>query len=113
MSLKRQAAGGVFWNLMNSGTIAVLQFAYLAVLARLVTKADFGLAALAAVVAGFARVWVDLGLGNAIVQRQQLTRDQLSTILWIGVGMGALVWLVMSAWPHGSPATTRSRGWRG
>lgn len=97
MSLKRQAAGGVFWNLLNSGTIAVLQFVHLAVLARLITKADFGLAALAAVVAAFARVWVDLGLGNAIVQRQQLTRDQLSTILWIGVGMGGLVWLVMSA----------------
>lgn len=97
MSLRRQAAGGVFWNLMNSGTIAVLQFVHLAVLARLITKADFGIMALAAVVAGFARVWVDLGLGNAIVQRQQLTRHQLSTILWLGVGMGGLVWLVMSA----------------
>ena len=97
MSLKRQAAGGVFWNLVNSGSIAVLQFVHLAVLARLITKADFGLMALAAVVVGFARVWVDLGLGNAIVQRQQLSRDQLSTILWLGLGMGALVWLVMSA----------------
>ena len=97
MSLKRQAAGGVFWNLVNSGTIAVLQFAYLAMLARLVTKADFGVMALVAVVAGFARVWVDLGLGNAIVQRQELTRDQLSTLLWLGLGMGALVWLVLSA----------------
>lgn len=96
-SLRRQAAGGVVWNLVNSGSIAVLQFVHLAVLARLITKADFGLAALAGVVAAFARVWVDLGLGNAIVQRQQLTRDQLSTILWIGVGMGWLVWLVMSA----------------
>ena len=97
MNLRRQAAGGVFWNLVNSGTIAVLQFLNLALLARLITKADFGLMALAAVVIGFARVWVDLGLGNAIVQRQQLTRDQLSTFLWLGIGMGTLVWLVMAA----------------
>ena len=109
MNLRRQAAGGVFWNLVNSGTIAVLQFLNLALLARLITKADFGLMALAAVVIGFARVWVDLGLGNAIVQRQQLTRDQLSTFLWLGIGMGTLVWLVMAALAPWIAA--RARGW--
>lgn len=63
----------------------VLQLGSTAVLARLLTPADFGLIAMVAVFTGFVGIFKDLGLSMATVQRAQITHEQVSMLFWINL----------------------------
>ena len=55
------------------------------------TPEDFGLVALAAVFVSLGQLFVDQGLGDAIVQRPTLTRRQIDTAFWTSVATGTLL----------------------
>ena len=99
MSLTQQAVSGVKWNGVSTVARAGLQFVSLAVLARLLAPGDFGLMSMAVVVTGFAQTFADFGLSNAIIHRQDTTREQLSSLYWVNLTVGfiifALVWLAI------------------
>ena len=67
-----RAINAAQWQTASSLTKAVVQFGITVLLARLLSPEDFGLVALAFIVVGFAQMVVDLGLGPAIVQREEL-----------------------------------------
>lgn len=66
-------------------------------LAHLLSPRDFGLASLAVVVAGFATVVGDLGIGGAIVHRQTTSSDELSSLFWLTAGVGLAITGVLMA----------------
>ncbi len=71
--------------------VSVLQFAQVAVLARMLPATDFGLMAMIAVVIAFGTAYADMGLSNAVIYRQDATRDQLSSLYWLNVLAGGCV----------------------
>ena len=66
-----------------------MQVAQVAVLARLLAPADYGLMAMVGVVLGFAANFTDLGVNSAFVQRQDVTPEQRSSLFWLNVGLSA------------------------
>jgi O-antigen/teichoic acid export membrane protein len=96
--LRRRAVGGFLWLSMGNASRAVLKLAVLAVLARLLLPAEFGLVAAAGVVVWFSMVFSTLGVGPALVQRPNLTPVDVSTgfiaSIGLGVAVGALVFLL-------------------
>lgn len=88
MSLKAAAAEGAKWSAVSAATNAVTQFAQLAILARLLSPSDFGLVAIVTVILGFAQTYLDMGVSAAIIQRQHISRDQLSSLYWLNVFCG-------------------------
>lgn len=96
-ALRVQAARGVRWTAVSTMATAVAQLVQLVVLGRLLSPRDFGLMGVLLVVVGFALAYTDLGVSAAIVQRQDASRAQLSSLYWLNVGMGvavfAVVWL--------------------
>lgn len=94
-SLLSQARTGVIWTALSSGVTTALQFLRVAVLARLLGPADFGVVSMVLVIGGFAQVFTHAGLGEAVIQRREPTRSQLSSIYWINVGAGSLLFLAM------------------
>ena len=91
MSLKKQAISGVKWGGVSMGVVTALQFVTLAVLARLLSPSDFGLMGMIMVVIGFAQAFADMGLSNAIIQRQGVEEDHLSSFFWINVFAGIVL----------------------
>ena len=75
------------------GVVTTLQFATLAVLARLLAPADFGLMGMVMVVIGFAQAFADMGLSNAIIQRQRVEKNHLSSFFWINVFTGIVLFV--------------------
>jgi O-antigen/teichoic acid export membrane protein len=69
----------------------VLGFLQIAVLTRLLDATDFGLMTMIMTVVGLAGIWADLGFSNAIIYRQDATRDQLSTLYWFNMAAGVAV----------------------
>jgi PST family polysaccharide transporter len=93
---RRSARGGVVTVAAQAARLG-LQLASTAVLARLLTPADFGLYAMVAVFSGFIARFRDLGLAAATVQRAEVSHAQVSTLYWISVVVGAVIMLLTAA----------------
>jgi PST family polysaccharide transporter len=83
--------GGLLWTSLGTGGQALLQLLVLAILAWLLSPADFGLAAAALVVVGFSAVFSQLGIGPAVVQRLELRDAHLRSAFTISVLLGLLL----------------------
>lgn len=71
-----------------------LQFAALAITARILTPADFGKVAMILGVVGVIGIFRDLGLTAATVHAPTLTHQQVNTLFWINSGAGLLITLI-------------------
>ena len=66
----------------------VATFFALAVVARILTPADYGLLAMVSSATAFFSLFADFGLSLVTVQRPTLTSEQMSTLFWINMGFG-------------------------
>jgi PST family polysaccharide transporter len=66
----------------------LLQLVATVVLARLLTPRDYGLFAMAAVVTGFLRLFHDMGLSVATVQRETITHREVTALFWVNAAFG-------------------------
>jgi O-antigen/teichoic acid export membrane protein len=96
MSLRRAAASAVKWKGAAAAIGQALQFVRLVILARLLVPEDFGLMAMITVIIGIAETFSDGGMNSAIIHRQDVTREQLTSLYWLNLAAGfvvfALVW---------------------
>ena len=77
------------------GVVTALQFAALAVLAHLLSPSDFGLMGMIMVVIGFAQLFADMGISNAIIYRQDTTIKELSSLYWLNILAGIVVFITV------------------
>lgn len=95
MSLKKQALSGIKWTTAASVINSLVQLVQLAILARLLDATDFGLMALVMVVIGFSQMFIDMGLSNAIIYKQKITIEQLSSLYWLNIIIGILFFILL------------------
>jgi O-antigen/teichoic acid export membrane protein len=97
-SLTDRTARAAHWRFAGLGFGAVSQFGLGVLLARLLAPADFGLMTLAFTVLGLAQPLGDLGIGNAVVQRSELSDRHVRTAftfsLLLGLVITAAIWLL-------------------
>lgn len=72
-------------------------FASLAIVARVLTPADYGLVAMVITVTSFLTVFGDLGLSYVTIQRPQISQEQLSALFWANVAFGATLGTIAAA----------------
>ncbi len=95
MSLRKQALSGVKWTTTASVVNTVLQLIQLAILARILNPSDFGLMALVMVVIGFSQMFIDMGLSNAIIYKQDIHTKQLSSLYWLNILIGVIFFIIL------------------
>lgn len=99
-SLKHLVVSGTKWTGAVTVIQSILQFGQLTILSRLLQPDDFGLLAMAMVVIGCAQSISDFGINNAVIQKQEISSDQFSSLYWFSIQIGALsalvVWLSSS-----------------
>ena len=94
--MEDKAIGGVSWTFLSYAANRLLTLGTTLVLARLLAPRDFGLLALATLAIGLFGLFRDLGLANAMVMRQDLTRDDQGTVLTLMLGTGAVLAAVIA-----------------
>jgi O-antigen/teichoic acid export membrane protein len=92
--LKGRSVRGGFLTLISQGAQFLLQTIATVILARLLTPADFGLVAMVTAITGLGQAFADLGLSEATIQRQEITRDQVNALFWINVAVGLTLMLI-------------------
>lgn len=95
--LRKQAFSGIKWTTLSSIVTAMLSIVQLAFLGRVLAPDDFGLMAMVMVVIGFAQAFADMGISNAIIHFQNEDRNQLSSLYWLNIFAGALIFLLIIA----------------
>lgn len=96
MNLKAQAVSGVKWTTFSTMITTILQLLQLAILARFLEPSAFGLMALVMVVIGFSQAFLDMGISNAIIHKQEISKEQLSTLYWVNVLAGFLLFCIIA-----------------
>ncbi|MED0658969.1 MOP flippase family protein [Bacillus sp. FSL W8-1127] len=91
MSLKQKAIQGVKWTTVSTVITILLQLLQLVVLGRLLDSSAFGLMGMVLVIVGFADLFMDMGISNAIIQRQDISKKELSSLYWLNVISGAFI----------------------
>lgn len=98
LSLKLQAAHGILWITLGSMTSQIIQFLIKIVLARLLTPSDFGLLAIALIFTNIFAIFLNLGIGDAIIIRPYKNFLGTAFVLLGGVGIVSTI-LVLALAP--------------
>lgn len=100
MAFKNQAISGVKWTSISSVVGNATQLIAIIILSRLLSPADFGVMAIINVVIEFSGYFIDMGINNALIYKQDISNNQLSSIYWLNIIMGFLLFAIIAA---GSP----------
>ena len=95
MQLSQAAAGGIRWTTLSMLVVTVTQMVRLVVLGRILGPEAFGLLAMMLVVTGFAQLISQMGLSEAIIQHPDPTQRELSSLYWLNIGLGGLLYLAL------------------
>jgi O-antigen/teichoic acid export membrane protein len=87
--LKEKTIRGGLARLCAQGADFTLRLVSLMVLARLLGPKDFGLVGMVTALTGVLIMFRDFGLSAAAIQRPIVTEEQLSTLFWINILVGA------------------------
>ena len=97
-SIKKEVAKGVFWIAVAKYSGIVVQLLISAILARLIAPAAFGTIAVAMVILYFLNIFADIGIGTAVVQFKNLSRQHLDSLfslnIYIGIGLGIILYVL-------------------
>jgi O-antigen/teichoic acid export membrane protein len=95
--LKAKTIRGSLARLCAQGASFILRVGSLVILARLLSPRDFGLVGMVTAFTGVLALFRDFGLSAAAVQYAHVTEEQISTLFWINVLLGAVLGLIALA----------------
>lgn len=97
MTLRKQTFSGIRWTTFSALTRALMQFGQVAILARLLSPADFGVMAVVIALMAFVSIFADAGISNAIIHFQDISQQQLSSLYWLNVAVSAALAALLAA----------------
>lgn len=99
-NVKKELISGVFFTAISKYSALIVSLAVNVILARLLSPELFGVMAVAMVFIAFFNILCDLGIGPAIIQKDELTLKDYAHIFSLTVWMGIILSFVFffSAW---------------
>ncbi|WP_276497251.1 lipopolysaccharide biosynthesis protein [Pontibacter litorisediminis] len=95
-NLASKAVSGLKWGTVSTVANAVMQIGYTSAMARLLAPEAFGLVAIASVILRFGSYFAHLGLSQAIIQKDELTEDNIraafTSSALLGLFFTVLIW---------------------
>jgi O-antigen/teichoic acid export membrane protein len=91
LSLAKTAYLGVTWSAFSTLSKGVLQLAQLIILARFLTPLELGVLALLNIVVGFAQIFGEAGISNAVIYHNSLGKKQLNQLYLVNILFGLLI----------------------
>jgi len=95
MKLKEKAIMAAFWNLLENIGGATISLVVGVVLARLLVPADFGLIGMVTVFIAVSQVFIDSGFGSALIQKQNITKVDISTVFYFNLIVSIILALTL------------------
>lgn len=97
MSLRERMLRGSKWTTLSVAVSMVTQALQFVVLARFLAPHELGAFAVVAVLTAYTEVFVGMGLTQALIQRRDITSDEVSSVFWLNLAVGAVLSLSLVA----------------
>lgn len=94
-NLKRKTVNGFFWSSLEMLFSQGQGILYGIVLARLLSPNEFGLLGMVTIFIAIAQVFVDSGLSQALIRKQNCTELDYNTIFWVNIIIGVVAFIVI------------------
>ena len=94
MSKIKKLAFGVGWGAFSTIAVTGFQLVFMAVMARLLEPADFGLVAVANVSLRFFSFFAQMGTGPALIQKPKLEEGDIAAALTVSLGIAGLFFVL-------------------
>lgn len=91
--ISQKARAGAGWSLASLVGRQLVSLGATAVLARVLSAADYGLFGMAVAITALMQAFTDFGLSWATIQRKEITRAQIDSLFFINVVFGLLLWI--------------------
>jgi O-antigen/teichoic acid export membrane protein len=85
---------GLLWQILGRGTWQISQVVVVALLARLLTPHEYGVAGMVLVIISFEPLLAGTGLAATLVQRPTITELDKATVFWTNAAIGLLACLI-------------------
>jgi len=99
--LRSKASEGLKWNSYSTFLKVLIQFLQLAILTRILEPSDYGLVAMTSIFMSVVTLFVDFGIGNSIIHKEESTKKELSSLFWFNIftGLIGMVLIIMVCRP--------------
>jgi O-antigen/teichoic acid export membrane protein len=94
-SLKQQTARGIFWSGFSNGLQQVLGAAFGIVMARILTREDYGLVGMLGIFSGIAAAIINSGFSVALTNKTDAGARDYNAVFWFTVVTGAALYAVL------------------
>ncbi len=93
--LKKKAASGMIWTMLQKFAKLGIQFISGIILARLLTPFDYGCIGMLLVFITVSEAFIDGGFGSALIQKKVPTQTDYSTIFFWNLGLSTLFYVIL------------------
>ena len=94
-NIKQKTKIGMFWNAFEKVAVQLISFALNIILARLLTPHDYGTIGMLTIFLTFSNVFIDSGFSRALIQKQDRTEYDYSTVLIFNIVVSCLLYLIL------------------
>ncbi|WP_026714545.1 lipopolysaccharide biosynthesis protein [Flavobacterium daejeonense] len=94
MSIKKQFISGVFFTALTKYLGIIVSLVITGVLSRILRPSDFGLIAIVSVLITFFNLLAEMGIGPAVVQRQDLSKRDYQELFFFTIVVGVVLSLL-------------------
>lgn len=95
MTLKQQALRGIIWSAIERFSVQGIQFILSFIIARQLYPSDYGLIAMLTFFMAVAQSFVDSGFSNALLQKQDRTQIDLSTVFYFNIAISIIAYFIL------------------
>ena len=85
MNLKTKVKTGLKWTFLDQVFSQIIFLIFGIFLARLVSPSSFGLVGMVTIFSNFAVLFIDMGFGAALVQKNDATDEHFSSVFWLNL----------------------------
>ena len=89
-----KTVNAVSWSMVSQVARQIFTLTVGIILARLLSPREFGLIAMITVITGFASIFAELGFGAALIQKQNVRQEHLSSVFWLNLICGLVLMLI-------------------
>ena len=95
LNIRKKMISGLLWSVVERFGQQVIQFVITIIIARILTPADYGLIGMIAIFMGISYSFIDSGFEQALIQRQNTTKKDESTIFYFNIILGFIFFIII------------------
>lgn len=85
----------VLWSAVERFSAQGIQFLLTLIIARIVQPSDYGLIAMVGIFLALAQTFIDSGFSNALIQKQERTETDYSTVFYFNIVVGIIIYIFL------------------